>query len=80
MFTRLRPTFIGLYRYLGFEVTREKKSINFYFIRVPFRKKVLKYGTPKRRKGLQCSANAFYLPWVVEDILSLSRLTRTQRG
>ena len=25
-----------------------EKSINFYFIRVPLRKKVLKYGTPKR--------------------------------
>ena len=24
-----------------------EKSINFYFIRVPLRKKVLKYGTPK---------------------------------
>ena len=27
-----------------------EKSINFYFIRVPLRKKVLKYGTPKPRK------------------------------
>ena len=26
-----------------------EKSINFYFIRVPLRKKVLKYGTPKPR-------------------------------
>ena len=26
-----------------------EKSINFYFIRVPLRKKVLKYGTPKSR-------------------------------
>ena len=29
-----------------------EKSINFYFIRVPLRKKVLKYGTPKPRLGL----------------------------
>ena len=27
-----------------------EKSINFYFIRVPLRKKVLKYGTPKPRE------------------------------
>ena len=29
-----------------------EKSINFYFIRVPLRKKVLKYGTPKPRRLL----------------------------
>ena len=28
-----------------------EQSINFYFIRVPLRKKVLKYGTPKPRYG-----------------------------
>ena len=27
-----------------------EKSINFYFIRVPLRRKVLKYGTPKPRQ------------------------------
>ena len=35
---------------LDFEVTREKKSIDFYFIVVPLRnrsKKKIKYGTPE---------------------------------
>ena len=40
-----------LYTTLDFEVTREKKGIDFYFILVPLRnkpnKKVFKYGTPE---------------------------------
>ena len=44
----------------GFEVqvtgllsNQGEKSINFYFIMVPLRKKVLKYGTPKPRFEVQ---------------------------
>ena len=33
--------------YTGLLSNQAEKSINFYFIRVPLRKKVLKYGTPK---------------------------------
>ena len=33
--------------YPGLLSNQGEKSINFYFIRVPLRKKVLKYGTPK---------------------------------
>ena len=33
-----------------------EKSMNFYFIRVPLRKKVLKYGTPKPRSLLSLEA------------------------
>ena len=31
----------------AFQYNQGEKSINFYFIMVPLRKKVLKYGTPK---------------------------------
>ena len=37
-FGRLRKTVVS---------NQGEKSINFYFIRLPLRKKVLKYGTPK---------------------------------
>ena len=37
----IRPLYSGLLSNQG------EKSINFYFIMVPLRKKVLKYGTPK---------------------------------
>ena len=33
--------------YTGLLSNQGEKSIDFYFIRVPLRKKVLKYGTPK---------------------------------
>ena len=33
--------------FTGLLSNQGEKSINFYFIRVPLRKKVLKYGTPK---------------------------------
>ena len=51
----LRCTSIGATReinsYLkpGLLSNQVEKSINFYFIRVPLRKEVLKYGTPKPR-------------------------------
>ena len=36
-----------MYRLTGLLSNQGEKSINFYFIMVPLRKKVLKYGTPK---------------------------------
>ena len=42
----LNPT-IQLSRITGLLSNQGEKSINLYFIRVPLRKKVLKYGTPK---------------------------------
>ena len=39
----------GGVRVLGFLSNQGAKSRNFYFMMVPLRKKVLKYGTPKPR-------------------------------
>ena len=47
----------------GLLSSQGEKSIDFYFIRVPLRKKVLKYGTPKPSVGLRMST-----------VLGLSRL------
>ena len=49
-----------------------EKSINFYFIIVPLRKKVLKYGTPKPRfrvwesvfRGLRLSGSSLGGSWI----------------
>ena len=50
-----RPTTGILQKETGLLSNQGEKSINFYFIRVPLRKKVLKYGTPKPRKMVKAA-------------------------
>ena len=45
---RLNWNWLG---YTGLLNNQGEKSINFYFIMVPFKEKVLKYGTPKPSTG-----------------------------
>ena len=49
-----------------------EKSINFYFIMVSIKKKVLKYGTPKPRYRVGRIRRGF---WAVLEVLQASTLT-----
>ena len=50
--------------FTGLLSNQGEKSINFYFIRVPLRQKVLKYGTPKPRSESEIRFPAsFKGPW-----------------
>ena len=51
------PEIVGSYS--GLIRNQGEKSINCYFIRVPFRKKELKYGTPKPSSGTRLEGLGF---------------------